>query len=338
MLEIVNGGSRLRHKNTTEYIQLYKPFSNFNSLEEFNNHIEQFLAVHKSDFTQSEFIAFRRLTKYCAKAYGVATASIGTILRAIEKMDCAGGISKSTFHRMRRKAIKNGILKVIERKQRGGNNSTNIWIFQQYDEKNVKIGTPASPEKKSKCETEARAIKGEGIKGQNKQLAPYKANNHIKTTNINKRKANRSSNSISKKTKKISKTKSNVPEAMRAILAAFFDDAKYIGEFWRMTQYYVRKMNPVITDASLLTLAVSSFTSVKRYMKDGTAKKPIAIYCSIFQANLQKYIAENDESVCLAASDGAEDVSFDALKKKLEARIQENDQQLKLQEMGMNTS
>lgn len=120
------------YKNLKEFNNKYKNYSEFSSLEEFNKSIEMFLAVHKSIFTKREFLLFRRLTKYGAQVFGVATASIATILKATEKYDDVGGVSESTFHRMRRKAVKAGILSVTKTTDVFGRQSANIWIFQKF--------------------------------------------------------------------------------------------------------------------------------------------------------------------------------------------------------------
>lgn len=151
------------YKTSEEYIQQYHSFSKFNSVEEFNKHIEMFLASCKSEFTKSEFIAFRRLTKYCVKVAGVAIASVRTFLRAIQDKDWPNGISESTFHRMRRKAIKSGILKVIERKQSKKNNSTNIWVFQKYEPEKRKVDTPYQTETRTKIQRKPVPPRKRGI-------------------------------------------------------------------------------------------------------------------------------------------------------------------------------
>lgn len=324
------------YKTSDEYIQQYHLFSKFNNVEEFNKHIEMFLAVYKSKFTKSEFIAFRRLTKYCMKVAGVATASVRTLLRAIQNKDWPNGISESTFHRMRRKAIKSGILKVIERKQSKKNNSTNIWVFQKYEPEKRKVDTPL-PERNKDENTEKTSAPKE--KENKQQMTPRKANKIIKTSNnSNKRKEARYSTSNPQKKSIIAKTKSKVPEAVHAILSAYFDDAKYIGEFWRMAQYFVRKQGILLEKDVLVGLAINSFTSVKKYMKDGTAKKPIALYSSIFESNLQKLLDKEYESDCSEAPAKEAEFNLEAISKKLQDRIKENNFLLGRTEIHVNES
>lgn len=309
------------YKMRDEYIQRYQPFSNFNDLGEFNKHIEMFLASCKSEFTKSEFIAFRRLTKYCVRVAGVATASVRTLLRAIQDKDRPNGISESTFHRMRRKAIKRGILKVIERKHPKKNNSTNIWVFQRYEPAKRKVDTPLPVRNQDENTEKTRTPKEKGNK---KQMTPHKANKIIKTSN-NKRKGESFLTNKQKEKSLGSQSKSRVPQALHAILSAYFDDAKYIGEFWRMAQHFVRKKGVALEKDVLVGLAINSFTSVKKYMKDGTAKKPIAIYSSIFESNLQKLLAKRVESGYSETPETEEEFNLAAIRHKLERRMKEND-------------
>lgn len=123
-------------------VESYKDYSNFTTLKDFNNQIEMFLAVHKEEFTNLEFVLFRRLTKYCAKIYGVSNASIRTILHAAMELDLNGeSVSESTFHRMKRKAMKLGILESKETKRDNNSQSANLWIFKRYTDNN-KADTP----------------------------------------------------------------------------------------------------------------------------------------------------------------------------------------------------
>jgi hypothetical protein len=93
-------------------IENFKEYSEFKSLRDFNNNIEMFLAVHKKDFTKTEFMLFRGLTKFCAKVPEVANASIRKILEGSKLKDFIYGASESTFQRMKRKAVSLDILEV----------------------------------------------------------------------------------------------------------------------------------------------------------------------------------------------------------------------------------
>jgi hypothetical protein len=114
-------------------IENFKHLSVFKSLKDFNNNIEMFLAEHKSDFTKSELVAFKRLVRFAAKVKGVCNAKIQTIVAAINKAENGYGISRATFMRMLQKAKKLGILIVHNTTRQNGGKGHNVFVFQRFD-------------------------------------------------------------------------------------------------------------------------------------------------------------------------------------------------------------
>lgn len=66
-------------------IEGFEGYSQFGSLEEFNRHLEMWLAVHKYDFSKGELVGLKRLARFAAKIPGVSNAKIGTVLKAIHE-------------------------------------------------------------------------------------------------------------------------------------------------------------------------------------------------------------------------------------------------------------
>ncbi|OXS80150.1 hypothetical protein [Domibacillus enclensis] len=120
------------------HISNFKHLSQFSSLKEFNNNIEAFLAVHKNDFTRSELYCFKALTRFAVKVKGISNISINKLLKAISEQ--FKSVSESTFHRMKRKSIRLGILAVHSTKRSNGSQSSNIWVFNKW--LNVKNDIP----------------------------------------------------------------------------------------------------------------------------------------------------------------------------------------------------
>lgn len=114
-------------------IQNFKKYSQFNSIKDFNNNIEQWMAEYKHQFTPSELIALKRLIRYSAKIYGVANAKINTILDSINEKANGYGVSRSTFKRMISKAKKIGLLEVKVTVRHNMSQSSNLYIFQRFD-------------------------------------------------------------------------------------------------------------------------------------------------------------------------------------------------------------
>jgi len=114
-------------------IKQFKNYSQFKSLKDFNNNIEQWMVEYKHIFTQSELIALKRLIRYAAKIPGIANATINTILNAINEKSNGYGISRSTFKRMITKAKRIGLLEVKETVRLNKSQSSNLYIFHRFN-------------------------------------------------------------------------------------------------------------------------------------------------------------------------------------------------------------
>src|SRR5699024_3160608 len=106
----------------------FKHLSNFTTLKNFNNHIEMHLCDFKQHFTKKELIILKRLIRYSAKVYGVSNVSIRRLIKAVERYDNTT-VSPATFHRMKRKAVKFGMLEIHQSKRNDNSQSSNIYVF-----------------------------------------------------------------------------------------------------------------------------------------------------------------------------------------------------------------
>jgi hypothetical protein len=244
----------------TGEIKQFKEYSEFKTLKDFNNQIEMFLAEHKKEFTPTEYILFRRLTKFAAKVYGVATVSIKKFLKGVKEKDVKVGASESTFHRMKRKAIKLGILEVKVTSRKNGTQSTNLWIFKQLQT----IDTP-----KTECEqAEPAPLKGKVFK----QLTPLKTNNLFKTNNnkyINKRKEHRFDYTY---------TASYIPKEFVQAIKPFFDDAATIEDFWKSVFLDTRRIKHIVGSEIITYTAIDAFKQSIRGYKQGKVKTTLIRY------------------------------------------------------------
>lgn len=144
------------------HIENFKHLSVFESLRDFNNNIEMFLAEHKSEFTKSELIAFKRLVRFSARVYGVCNAKVQTILAAINKAAGGHGISRRTFERMLQKAKKLGILIVHNTTRQNGGQGHNVFVFQRFvAPKNEKLAHRENAEKPTETSADESILKTE---------------------------------------------------------------------------------------------------------------------------------------------------------------------------------
>lgn len=243
-------------------IDQFKEFSQFASLEEFNHHLEMWLAEKKKAFSKGELVGLKRLARFAAKIPGVSNARIGTVLKAIHEQYHGHGISRSTFKRMIQKAIKLGILTVYETERKNGSQSSNLYIFNRFP-------TNEPP----KAET----------------VNPQETSN-LSKTNQNKK--------IIKRTEEPSETpisddfvldesytSDRVPTPFINLVKRFFGEAKMIEAFWRMTEiaaypYHYEKETNIMLD-----IAIPAFKQLIRKIKSTqtTLHKPIAYYYGILK-------------------------------------------------------
>jgi len=198
-------------------VEQFTSFSQFKSLQDFNNNIEMWLFEHKNDFSKKELVCLKRLIRFSSKIFGVSTTSINKLLKAIQDKDHVK-VSEATFHRMKRKAIKLGVLSVHTTKRTNNSQSANVWVFNTYQ---INHDTPSESQKHATNQ-----------QSQNKERHPSKTSNNSKTSNlINKRKENFDYSYVS----------SNVPEPFVDTVRPFFSRPKDIYKVYSKLILAIRK-------------------------------------------------------------------------------------------------
>lgn len=265
-------------------INQFSHLSQFDSLKDFNNNIEMFLAEHKKDFTKGEYIAFMRLTKYCAKVKGIATCKIQTLVSACS--ETSGGISRSTIERMIRKAKKLGILTVYNTTRKSGGYAHNVFVFNRFDVAKNKKMTERETYKNS-CNS-----KDEQSKKQEETNLPLETNN----PDLNKRYEQLDSSYISNR----------VPKRFSELAKCYFNNAQTIEEYWKMAKVASYKNCMEDNYHYLLEVAIDSFKQMIRKSKLSKLVKPIAYFYSIAEKKFNelyyeglfemKYLLEGNEA------------------------------------------
>lgn len=244
-------------------IEGFESFSQFESLKEFNRHMEKWLLDHKKDFSKGELIGLKKLIRFSAKIPGVCNAKIGTILKAINQECKENILSRSTFKRMILKGKNMGIFTVYETERKNGSQSSNLYVFNRY----------ASNEP-PKQETMNR---------------PKETNNLLKTEKeqkINKRKEE----PIHLDHTYVS---NRVPQAFVEIVKCFFPEAKVIEEYWHMAHIIAYGYELHHETDLIVNLAIQSFKQLIRKLKFTKAvKKPIAYYSGILKEKFFQYYEE----------------------------------------------
>lgn len=253
-------------------IKQFKHLSQFTTLKDFNNNIEMWLAEYKNQFTKSELIALKRLIRFSAKVYGVSTASINTILNATQKDGI--GISESTFHRMKRKAVKIGILSIHYTTRKNGSQSSNVWVFNRFTN-----DTPIDHVQK----LETQVNQGIDDNVSEAQMTTPKTSIQFKTSNlINKRYTGTEAEF----------TSNRVPEQFRNLVSCFYDKADTIEELWKVVKCATYTLDYSL--AEVTDIATDCFRQLIRQVKRNKVRKSIyACFWGIIQNKLdQMYFEE----------------------------------------------
>ncbi|WP_436374275.1 hypothetical protein [Cytobacillus sp. BC1816] len=242
-------------------VDQFGQFSKFKDLQEFNAHLEMWLAVHKSEFSKGELVGLKQLVRFAAKVPGVSNAKIGTVLKAIHMEYSGNGISRSTFKRMAAKAASLGLFSVLETERKNGSQSSNLYVFNRFPK--------SEPPKKEKMDH------------------PNKTSNHSKTNNIQKN-TKRTETGLD-----YSFTSDRVPKAFTELARYFFPKAKQIEEYWRMTAIAAYKHNCEQKVNVVQEIAIDAFKQLIRKMKTCTIARPIAYFYGILTRKFEeKYYEE----------------------------------------------
>jgi N-acetylglutamate synthase-like GNAT family acetyltransferase len=240
----------------------FKQFSQFSSLQEFNQHMEMWSLEHKRDFTKGELVGLKRLVRFAAKVPGVCNAKIGTILKSIHAQYNDNGISRSTFKRMILKAKEFGIITVFETERKNGSQSSNLYQFNRFP-------TNELPKEE-------------------KMNHQYETSNLIKTNNqkINKRYEEPS-------TLDYSYVNSMVPQPFVQLVKCFFSDAKTIEEYWQMVQITAFRFECTNDTEDILDISIQAFRQLIRKIKrTNLVKNPIAYFYGILNNKFMTFYLE----------------------------------------------
>ncbi|WP_223592425.1 hypothetical protein [Neobacillus bataviensis] len=213
----------------------FQQFSQFSSLQEFNDHIEMWLLEHKHEFTKGEIIGLKRLVRFAAKIPGVCYAKIGTILKSIHEQYQENGISRSTFKRMILKAKELGIITVFETERKNGSQSSNLYQFNRFP--------TIEPPKVEKM------------------------NHPIKTSNLLKTEKDQKINKRNETSEQLDHNfvGNRVPQPFVQLVKCFFSEAKTIEEYWHMVQIAAFRFECQNDTDNILDISLQAFRQLIFY-------------------------------------------------------------------------
>ncbi|WP_318507037.1 hypothetical protein [Bacillus sp. T3] len=106
-------------------------FSKFESVEDYQLHMELWMGKYKQVFSKSELVGFKWLMFFSEQIPGVCNTAIGTMLSTIHEDIYDHGISRTSFKRMINKATSLGILTVFETQRENGSQGSNLYVFNR---------------------------------------------------------------------------------------------------------------------------------------------------------------------------------------------------------------
>ncbi|MFK9092541.1 hypothetical protein [Bacillus salipaludis] len=240
-------------------IEGFEHFSQFESLQEFNHHMEMWLLEHKIDFSKGELVGLKRLVRFAAKIPGVCNAKIGTVLKAIHAEYKDNGISRSTFKRMIIKAKGLGIFTAYETERKNGSQSSNLYVFNRFP-----LSEPPIQETLNHPKETNNLLKTEKDQKINKRKEQPSVLDHTFVSN-------------------------RVPKRFVDFVQYFFSDAKLIEEYWRMAYICVHRLEDLDIE-DVVDIAIDSFRQLIRKLKfTKVVRNPIAYYYGIFNKKLFQF-------------------------------------------------
>ncbi|MFJ5762324.1 hypothetical protein ACIQAA_25010 [Neobacillus sp. NPDC093182] len=240
-------------------VEGFEGYSQFNSVKEFNTHVEMWLAVKKQEFSKGELVGLKRLVRFSVKVPGVCNAKIGTLLKAINEEYQGNGISRSTFKRMVSKAKEMGILTIYETERKNGSQTSNLYCFNRFPQ--------SEPPKAEKLDH------------------PKETNNLLKTNHQKNTKRNEAPIELDH-----TFVSDQVPQTFVQLVKYFFADAKTIEEYWHMVQIAAFRFECNQHKEDVLAIAIQSFKQLVRKLKSTKqVVKPIAFFYGILTNKLKEF-------------------------------------------------
>lgn len=253
-------------------IETFEQYSQFETLKEFNNHMEMWLLKHKDDFSKGELVGLKRLVRYAAKFPGVCNAKIATVLKSIHHDYNEHGISRSTFKRMITKAKEFGIFTVYETERKNGGQSSNLYVFNRFP-----TNEPPQQEILNRPKETSNLLKTE------------------KDQKIKKRKDESSSNNNGQQHQELDYTfvSNRVPKTFVDFVKCFFPEAKVIEEYWHMVHILAYDYQWHEETERIVHIAIESFRQLIRKLKfTKSVKNPIAYFFGIIKQKFASHFEE----------------------------------------------
>lgn len=203
-------------------IKQYAHLSEFTTVEQFNESNQRFLEKYEGKFTKGERLAFDVLTRFSVKEIGICNARVCKLVQAAQSQK--GGISRSTFERMLRKAKQLGIITIYNTIREQGGYSHNVYVFHRFDRTDRhKLTDRQTPKNEAPPTIQSPKKPQETINLENKKITEIHRPIHLESLDY-------------------TFVPSYVPDQFTRNVKPFFSTAKKICELWDRALIAYRSM------------------------------------------------------------------------------------------------
>ncbi|MFC0469171.1 hypothetical protein ACFFHM_00950 [Halalkalibacter kiskunsagensis] len=253
------------------HINQYTHLSEFQTVKDFNKSNKHVLELFGHHFTKGERIALLKLIQFSVKIPGVCNARIGKLVQSAQVDQ--GGISRSTFERMLRKAKSLGIIRIHQTIREKGGYSHNVYVFHRFDGANPKQLTDRPIKKKLDTPSPQNDKKAT-------EASLYKTTKNIKDKELR---------TTSLETLDVSFVPPTIPNPFVKAVKPFFYCAIEITEIWNRAVMVYRSLRFSDTIESLLPTIIQAFKeSVFRFKQRRIKTTFIQYFYGTVSAMLKK--------------------------------------------------
>jgi predicted transcriptional regulator len=227
----------------------YREYRSFNTLADLNEAVRQHLYFNASSLTKTAVTVLKTLSRYSCVVLGVSWLKVATLAKAIDK-------SEKTVRRALKLLDELNVINRIPTIRKQGGRGYDICVITTIDQSKMSSRVESETVSKSKDE--------KGFE--------------LEETLISKTKI------IRKFDLDHTYVSESVPQPFIKLVRCFWDDAKTIEEYWRMT---LIANNKAYDTNTLLDVAITGFKQTIGKLKSGNIrKKPIGYYYGVVNAKL----------------------------------------------------
>ncbi|MBD7965379.1 hypothetical protein [Fictibacillus norfolkensis] len=229
----------------------YREYQSFNTLADLNEAVRQHLYLNASSLTKTAVTILKTLSRYSCVVLGVSWLKVATLAKAIDK-------SEKTVRRALKLLDDLNVINRIPTLRKQGGRGYDICVIKSIDQSEMS--------RRVESETPSESKDDKGFE--------------LEETLISKTKV------IRKHDLNHTYVSESVPQPFIKVVRCFWDNAKTIEDYWRMTLIANQK---AYDTSALLNVAITAFKQTIGKLKSGAIrKKPIGYFYGVVNAKLDE--------------------------------------------------